>query len=125
MEDSELIFLVLKLIDDATLFSKDAVITEYENNKDAENLNELLYDKSIYPNGEKLGFYNFSKFTLNDFSEKRYSEREFKEYLNSFSIEIQELFILMKIDYFIFDKSKEIRDGFIQYKYSRKITAKE
>lgn len=110
MEDSELIFLVLKLIDDATLFSKDAVITEYENNKDAENLNELLYDKSIYPNGEKLGFYNFSKFTLNDFSEKRYSEREFKEYLNSFSIEIQELFILMKIDYFIFDKSNYITE---------------
>ena len=52
MIESEWAFLALKLIDDATLFSKENVIKEYENNKDAENLNELLHEKSIYPRGE-------------------------------------------------------------------------
>lgn len=104
MIETEWIFLALKLIDDATLFSKDDVIKEYENNKDAKNLNELLHEKSIYPNGEKLGFYNTSKFTFNDFAEKRYSEKEFKEYLSGFSSEVQELFNILAPEYSQFDK---------------------
>ena len=104
--ESDRIFIALKLIDNATLFSKDNVIKEYENNKNAENLNELLYEKSIYSNGEKLGFYNISKFTFNDFLEKKYSEKEFKEYLSGFSIEIQELFKIIEPDFSEFNKTR-------------------
>lgn len=104
MIEFEWAILALKLIDDATLFSKEDVIKEYENNKDAENLNELLHEKSIFPNGEKLGFYNISKFTFNDFSEKKYSEKEFEEYLNGFNIEIQELFNIMNLGYSEFNE---------------------
>ena len=104
MVESEMIFLALKLIDDATLFSKENVIKEYEKNKNAENLTELLHDKSIYPNGEKLGFYNISKFTFNYFMDNISSEKEFEEYLNGFSIEVRELFNIINIDRSIFYK---------------------
>ena len=60
----EFIFFTLQLLDEATLYSKKEVLKEYENNKDKENLEELLLNKSIYPNGEKLGFYNISKYTF-------------------------------------------------------------
>ena len=58
----ELVYLTLELIDGATLFSKETVIKEYENNKNDEDIEELLYKKAIFPNGEQLGFYNISKY---------------------------------------------------------------
>lgn len=69
-------FLVLQLIDEATLYSKDEVIKEYKTNKHAENIEELLLNKSIYPDGEKLGFYNKSKYSLNYFLDKKEIQQE-------------------------------------------------
>ncbi len=77
---------------------------EYENNKDAENLEELLLNKAVYPNGEKLGFYNISKFTLNDFLEKELSPEEFGEYFNGFNSEVKSLFYLLKDSFSYFNK---------------------
>ena len=106
----EFIFFTLQLLDEATLYSKKEVLKEYENNKDKENLEELLLNKSIYPNGEKLGFYNISKYTLNDILNKEefkleefFSDKKifleklelFLEYFNGFNKEIQELFDLI------------------------------
>lgn len=93
------VLLALKLLDSATLYSKNKVREEYENNYGYENLESLLYEKAIYPNGERLGFYNTSKFNLNDFLEKDLSEVEFEDYLNGFSAEIKELISISHLDY--------------------------
>ena len=91
-DDWEGVYLALFLIDKALLFSKEEVIQVYENNKNAENLEELLYEKAIYPNGEKLGFYNTSKYTLKDVYKNRFSKEIFNEYFKGFSKEIIALF---------------------------------
>lgn len=99
-----LAFSALSILDEATLFSKEDVLEEYENNKDAENLEELLLNKAVYPNGEKLGFYNISKFTLKDFLEKDPSPEEFGEYFNGFNSEVKSLFYLFKGSFSYFNK---------------------
>lgn len=88
----ELIHLALQLIDKATQHSKENVLKEYKNNKDAENIEEILFNVAVYPNGEKLGFYNISKYSLNDFIEKELTNKEFDEYMGGFNTEIKELF---------------------------------
>ena len=65
-EICEFAFLALQLLDKATLFSKKEVLKEYEKNKNKKDIDMLLLEKSIYPNGEELGFYNTSKYTLKD-----------------------------------------------------------
>ena len=65
-EICEFAFLALQLLDKATLFSKKEVLEEYEKHKNEKNIENLLQEKSIYPNGEVLNFYNTSKNTLND-----------------------------------------------------------
>ena len=101
--------LTLKLLDDATLHSKNEVLEVYENNKEDENLENLLYEKSVYPNGEKLGFYNISKFTLNDFINKNLPQSEFENYLKGFSKEINELFSIHKPKYYLFKDEKFLK----------------
>ena len=64
-------FLALQLLDKATLFSKNEVLKEYEKNKNADNIEDLLFKKSNYPNGQRLRFYNCSKYTLNDLLNKK------------------------------------------------------
>lgn len=87
--------LALQLVDEATLFSKKEVIKEYEKNKDSENIEELLHNKAVYPNGEKLGFYNISEYSLSDFYEDKLSDKEWWEYINGFSSQIRGLFNLL------------------------------
>lgn len=104
----QLIFLTLQLIDGATLFSKEEVIKEYVDSKDDENIEELLYKKAVYPNGEQLGFYNTSKYSFNDFYEDTLTEEEWEEYLNGFSSEIKDLFkIILQYSYIPFEKLKD------------------
>lgn len=91
----QLVFLTLQIIDEATLFSKEEVIKEYVDNKNDENIEELLYKKAVYPNGEELGFYNTSKYSFNDFYRDNLSEREWEEYLNGFSREIKDMFDIL------------------------------
>lgn len=123
----ELVFLTLQLIDGATLFSKEEVIKEYTNNKDDENIDSLLYKKAVYPNGEQLGFYNTSKYSLNDFYGDELSEIEWTEYLNGFSSEIKDLFNILFEGHFIpldklkrhdiklLEKKEDINDFYLDY----------
>lgn len=123
-EIAKLSFYALQLLDNATLYSKEEVIKEYETNKNAKNLEERLHNKSIYPNGEKLGFYNISKYTLNDILDKKdlydeslkilreeyensiskkfvimsdlYKEMDFKDYLREHSNEEYEKYMILE-----------------------------
>lgn len=122
----ELVFLSLKLIDGATLFSKEEVIKEYESNKNDENIEELLYNKAIYPNGEQLGFYNTSRYSLNDFYNINLPKTAWNEYLNGFSNEIKQLFNNPRFspilwEYFkdydieLLEKREDINDFYLDY----------
>ena len=88
-------FTYLKLIDSVLRDSKEDVMIIYVENKEAENLNELLLDAATYPNGEPLGFYNISEHDLHQLSEI-ISDAEacdkLLEYINGFSRNVREVF---------------------------------
>ena len=72
----------LKIIDDALKFSKDEIISTFNDSKCDENLEEKLLNVAIYKNGEKLGFYNYSIYDidkLGSFYEE--NDKEFNKYL--------------------------------------------
>ena len=117
-DESEIVFLTLRLIDEATLFSKKEVLEEYEKNKESKDLEKLLYKKAIYPNRESLGFYNTSKFTLADFFEKDLAEEDFTEYLNSFSYEVQELFKILKPNFYDIDEKRYLKRNIFSENFS-------
>ena len=94
----EAVFIALALLDSATLYSKNEVLEIFEENEKNEYMRNLLLEKAVYPNGEKLGFYNTSQYTLKEIFENGLSEEVFSEYLNSFSIEVQELFDMFEFD---------------------------
>ena len=96
---AEAVFQALALLDSATLYSKNEVLKIFEENEKNEDINDLLLEKAVYPNGEKLGFYNTSEYTLKEIFKNDLSEEVFTEYLNSFSIEIQELFSIFELDF--------------------------
>ena len=108
-------------------YIKKDVIKEYTNNKDDENIDSLLYKKAVYPNDEQLGFYNTSKYSLNDFYEDKLSEIEWTEYLNGFSSEIKDLFNILFEGSFIplgelklhdiksLEKKEDITDFYLDY----------
>ena len=64
-------FLVLQLLDKATLFSRRDVLEEYEKHKNDKNFAKRVLEKSIYPDGEELGFVNISRYTLDDLIYKK------------------------------------------------------
>ena len=127
-------FLALQLLDKATLFSKKEVLKEYEKHKNDKNFEKLLLEKSIYPNGDKLGFYNTSKYTLKDIlyqkevsnanwyiikekfeSENQFSndiekEKEFEEYLgDNFG---EEFFNYREFEWKLIEEYNEYINGF-------------
>ncbi len=55
----------LKIIDDALSFSKEEIISTFNVSKELNDLEEKLLDAAVYPNGEKLGFYNYSPYDIN------------------------------------------------------------
>ena len=83
---------LLKLFDSALKYSKEDVIKEYDSYDDFDDeVEKLLLDKSIYPNGEKIGFYNYSPYSLDDIIKSDDSEDELVDYVDSFSDNIYEL----------------------------------
>ena len=54
----------LKLIDSALKFSKNDIINEYKHSKDNDDIADKLFNKAKYPDGELLGFYNYSNYDL-------------------------------------------------------------
>lgn len=120
---------VLELLDKATLFSKNDVIEEYEKHQNDENIEKILLEKSIYPNGEELGFYNTSKYTFYDilfheeiedtywyrakrsfeWNSENYFEKhkEFEAYLNRFEHE-EDILQYRKFE-------QKLKEDFIEY----------
>lgn len=83
----------LKLIDSALKFSKNDIINEYKQSKDDENIVNKLFNKAKYPNGELLGFYNYSNYDLEKLSTSKTNiYNNFKEYINSFDENTQKVF---------------------------------
>lgn len=92
---------LLKLVDESLKFSKDDIIAKYKECKDDSDFENILLDVAKYPNGENLGFYNFSTYdieTIGTFYEGK-EESEDKneiyfmvlEYLSSFDSKISEI----------------------------------
>lgn len=81
----------LKVIDCALKHSKHKVIEKYENNPEITE-NEL-FNTAIFPDGEKLGFYNTSGFDLNSLSINRANIVDnFNEYMNGFNDDVKLVF---------------------------------
>ena len=99
---------LLKLFDSALKYSKEDVITEYNSYDDFdEEVEKFLLNKSIYPNGEKIGFYNYSPYSLDDIIKSNDFYDDFIDYIDSYSDNIYELINQYEID----DIKKEDFDG--------------
>lgn len=78
-------FTFLKLLDSALKFSKEDIIKEYEKINSDESIGRRLFDKACYPNGDPLGFYNYSQYDLNNLLNNQNDIGiNFREYMNSF-----------------------------------------
>ena len=90
---------LLRLFDCALKFSKEDVMVEYDSYDDFdEEVEKLLLNKSIYPNGEKIGFYNYSPYSLDDIINSNDFKDELVDYIDSFSDNIFDLIIQFDID---------------------------
>lgn len=90
---------LLRLFDSALNYSKEDVVKEYDSwdNYDDE-LERTLLDLSIYPTGEKIGFYNYSPYNLNDVLKSDDFTDELMDYIDSFSDNINEIIYEFDID---------------------------
>lgn len=87
----------IKRIDSLLKFSKKEIINAYEQNKDMYEIESILMSKSIDEMGNKLGFYNYSKFDINALLKDPNNIKEnFIHYINCFSNNIRD--ILQKLD---------------------------
>ena len=90
---------LLRLFDSALNYSKEDVVKEYDSwdNYDDE-VERTLLDLSIYPTGEKIGFYNYSPYNLNDVLKSDDFTDELMDYIDSFSDNINEIIYEFDID---------------------------
>lgn len=87
-------FTVLKRFDSVLSYSKDAVVQAYEENKNDDGLELILMSESVDENGKKLGFYNYSPYDFKKLLEDPNNiEANIKQYLNSFSENVKDIFI--------------------------------
>lgn len=86
-------FTVLKRFDAILKYSKKYVVKTYENNKDkTEFLEPILRDKAVDENGNKLGFYNFSKFDFETLlQDPNNIEENINFYIQSFSSNVKDI----------------------------------
>lgn len=92
-------FTVLKRFDSVLLYSKDAVVQAYEENKNDDGLELILMSESIGENGKKLGFYNYSPYDFQKLLEDPNNiEANLKQYLNSFSENVKDIFVRFDIE---------------------------
>lgn len=87
-------FTVLKRFDSVLSYSKDAVVQAYEENKNDDGLELILMSESVDENGKKLGFYNYSPYDFKKLLEDPNNiEANIKQYLNSFSENVKDIFV--------------------------------
>ena len=101
-----LAFGFLKIADDAISFSKENILTAFKNSTD-DDFNEVLLNSAIYPDGSKLGFYNYSIYDISKLgsffegNDKEYNKYVFydkvMDYLSSFDFIIKEILEKYKI----------------------------
>ena len=84
-------------------YSKDAVVKAYEENKNDDGLELILMSESIGENGRKLGFYNYSPYDFKKLLEDPNNiEANLKQYLNSFSENVKDIFVRFDIEKHIY-----------------------
>lgn len=87
-------FTVLKRFDSVLSYSKDAVVQAYEENKNDDGLELVLMSESVDENEKKLGFYNYSPYDFKKLLEDPNNiEANIKQYLNSFSENVKDIFV--------------------------------
>ena len=87
-------FTVLKRFDSVLSYSKDAVVQAYEENKNDDGLELVLMNESVDENKKKLGFYNYSPYDFKKLLEDPNNiEANIKQYLNSFSENVKDIFV--------------------------------
>ena len=90
---------LLQLFDDALKYSKNEIIKEYDSYDDFDDeVNDLLLNKSIFPTGEKVGFYNYSAFSLEDIVKSNSFKEELIDYIDSFSDNINDVIYQFDIE---------------------------
>ena len=91
-------FRLVKLLDSLQDYSKSEVVAEYESSNDEDE--ELLLSKSVYPKGQSLGFYNYSRHDLKSLSELSAEDikDEFLDYVDSFSDNVYDILDILKIE---------------------------
>ena len=101
-------FTVLKRFDSVLAYSKDAVVKAYEENKNDDGLELILMSESIGENGRKLGFYNYSPYDFKKLLEDPNNiEANLKQYLNSFSENVKDIFVRFDIEKHIYTLSEK------------------
>ena len=99
------LFRLIKILDDLQEYSKSDVINEYELCDDEDE--QVILSKSIYPTGEPLGYYNYSKNNLSTLAKLSDTEikDEFLDYIDSYSENIYEILEEYDIDDIVSDLS--------------------
>lgn len=98
----------MKRFDSVLAYSKDAVVKAYEENKNDDGLELILMSESIGENGKKLGFYNYSPYDFQKLLEDPNNiEANLKQYLNSFSENVKDIFVRFDIEKHIYTLSEK------------------
>jgi len=87
-------FTVLKRFDDVLLHSKKDVIKKYNELKDkVGNMENILKNMALDENGEEIGFFNKSEYTLSSLLEDpEHIEENLIHYIDNFSLEAYDIF---------------------------------
>jgi type I restriction enzyme M protein len=87
-------FTILKRFDSVLDYSKEDVLEAYNTYKDkVENLDPILQSVAKDKDGNKLGFYNYSKYDFQSLlADPEHIEENLMHYLDSFSPNIQDIF---------------------------------
>ncbi|MEE0943352.1 MAG: hypothetical protein UIB63_09620 [Methanobrevibacter sp.] len=96
--DETFVFKLLKILDNLQEYSKDSVIREYDLCDD--EVSQIILNKSVYPNGDQLGFYNYSQYNLEKLAnvETINIKEEFIDYIDSFSENIYDYLDSLNIE---------------------------
>lgn len=96
-------FTFLKLVEIVLEYSKGDIIEYYnEFRDDYGSLHFQLLEKAVDKEGKKLGFYNYSQYDLKKLIEDHHRiEQNLNDYLNCFSVNIQDIFEYFNIKYHI------------------------
>ena len=96
--DETFVFKLLKILDNLQEYSKDSVIHEYDLCDD--EVSQIILNKSVYPNGDQLGFYNYSQYNLEKLAnvETINIKEEFIDYIDSFSENIYDYLDSLNIE---------------------------